>query len=99
MKVMAAQAALQYIDHELILGVGTGSTINCFIELLTTIKKKIKATVASSEVTKHLLLSRGFSVMELNSVDELTLYIDGADAYNNKKQLVKGGGGAGRAVP
>ena len=91
---MAARAALQYIDHKLILGVGTGSTINCFIDLLDTVRDNITATVASSIATEKLLKARGFEVIELNAVDELELYIDGTDAYNSVKQLVKGGGGA-----
>ena len=94
MKIMASKAALEYITEPTILGVGTGTTINCFIDLLTTIKNKIKATVASSEQTKQLLLAKGFEVIDLNMIDELPLYIDGADAYNSIKQLIKGQGGA-----
>ena len=92
MKIMAAQAALKHITSNMILGVGTGSTVNCFIDLLATVKDHIKATVASSQQTAKLLKARGFEVIDLNTIDELPLYVDGADSYNHIKQLVKGGG-------
>ena len=94
MKTLAAQAALKLIPDNAIIGVGTGSTIDCFIEQLVIKKEQIKATIASSERTAQLLKKHGFTVMELNAVDELNLYFDGADAYNNVKQLIKGKGGA-----
>jgi len=94
MKTLAAQAALAYVEEGTVLGVGTGSTVKCLIELLPSIKHKIRATVASSVATRELLLANGMEVVDFNSVDELALYIDGADSYNNLKQLVKGGGGA-----
>jgi ribose 5-phosphate isomerase A len=94
MKMMAAQAALKYIPAKAIVGIGTGSTIDCFIKLLCTIRDNVRATVASSKKTAQLLTTLDFEVIELNEVDELTLYIDSADAYNNIKQLIKGKGGA-----
>ena len=94
MKTMAANAALEHVTEDCILGVGTGSTVNCLIEELKKIKSKIRATVASSLQTEKILKDSGFNVIELNQVDNLDLYIDGADAYNEFKQLVKGGGGA-----
>jgi ribose 5-phosphate isomerase A len=94
MKIMAAQAALKQIPANATIGIGTGSTVDYFIEQLCTIKNNIKATIASSNRTSQLLIERGFEVIELNAVNELTLYVDGADAYNNIKQLIKGKGGA-----
>ena len=94
MKKMAAQAALKYITDQIILGVGTGSTVKYFIEVLDTVRNKIKGTIASSEETKRLLLANNFTVLNLNDVNEVELYVDGADAYNKIKQLVKGGRGA-----
>lgn len=95
MKIMAAQAALEQVPtNNAIVGIGTGSTVDCFINLLVTIKDRIKAAVASSKRTAQLLRKNGFEVIELNAVSELQLYIDGADAYNNVKQLIKGKGGA-----
>lgn len=94
MKQNAAKAALEYITENCVLGVGTGSTANCFIELLSSVKSKITATVASSEETSKRLKALGIPVLDLNAVDEVHLYVDGADAFNELKQLVKGGGGA-----
>lgn len=94
MKRNAAKAALEYIPDNVTLGVGSGSTVNIFIEELSTVKHKVNATVSSSTETTKRLKAAGFTVLDLNTVDELTLYIDGADAYNQLKQLTKGGGGA-----
>lgn len=94
MKLQAARAALAHIPEDAILGIGTGSTVNCFIELLAGIKDRVKATVASSIASKTLLAAHGFDVVDFNTVNELPIYIDGADSYNSLKQLVKGGGGA-----
>jgi len=94
MQMMAAQAALKHITNKVILAVGTGTIVECFIELLATVREQIKATVASSKKTEQLLLAKGLPVIAFNSIEEITLYIDSADAYNNIKQLVKGDGGA-----
>jgi ribose 5-phosphate isomerase A len=94
MKQQAALAAIKYLDESSIIGVGTGSTTNIFIEELAKQKFKIQATIASSIQTEHKLKQYGFEVISLNDIDELNFYVDGADAYNNLKQLVKGGGGA-----
>ncbi len=93
MKANAAIAALRYIEEDQIIGVGSGSTTNIFVEQLAAIKHKIAGTVASSIETADLLKSYGIPVLDFNSVDRLPIYIDGADAFNNLKQLIKGGCG------
>lgn len=92
LKQAVAKAALSYIEDDMILGVGTGSTVNCLIELLP--KMRLKGAVASSQVTEDKLKALGIEVMDLNFVGELDLYIDGADEVNPNLQLIKGGGGA-----
>lgn len=92
LKQEVAKAALAYIDDGMILGVGTGSTVNCLIELLPQVR--LKGAVASSKVTQEKLEALGIEVMDLNHVGELDLYIDGADEVNPNLQLIKGGGGA-----
>ena len=92
LKQDVARAALAYIEDDMILGVGTGSTVNCLIELLPQVR--IKGAVASSKVTQDKLEALGIEVMDLNFVGELNLYIDGADEVNPNLQLIKGGGGA-----
>jgi len=94
MKQAAAIAALSYIEDNTIVGVGTGSTTNFFIEALGSIKHKIDGAVASSEASALLLKKQGISVLDLNVVDEIPVYVDGADEANAQKQLIKGGGGA-----
>jgi ribose 5-phosphate isomerase A len=94
MKIAVAKAALKYVPANQIIGVGTGSTVNCFIDQLATIKGKIAGAVASSKATAERLHALQIPVIELNAVDELAIYIDGADAFNSLRQLVKGGGGA-----
>lgn len=91
-KQAVAEAALQYIESGMILGVGTGSTVNCLIELLPRVN--LKGAVASSQVTEDKLKALGIEVMDLNFVGELDLYMDGADEVNENLELVKGGGGA-----
>lgn len=93
LKRAAAQAALEYIDGGLI-GVGTGSTVNQFIDLLAGIKHKIDGVVSSSEATTTKLRAHGIQVVDLNSAGELSIYVDGADESNTNLQLIKGGGGA-----
>lgn len=91
-KKAAAKAALDYIEEGMILGVGTGSTVNCLIELLP--QMNLKGAVASSQITENKLKALGIDVLDLNFVGELDLYVDGADEVNDALQLVKGGGGA-----
>jgi len=93
-KQRVAKAALEYVVEESIIGVGTGSTANYFINALATIKHKIDGAVASSNATAERLKSHGIPVFELNSVDEISVYIDGADESNKYLHLIKGGGGA-----
>lgn len=94
MRTYAAQAALQYIQDNQIIGIGTGKTINIFIEQLATIKHKISGAVASSTATQNALKSFGIPLIEFNAIDELPIYVDSADAYNSLRQLIKGAGGA-----
>lgn len=91
-KQAAAKAALSYIEDDMILGVGTGSTVNCLIELLADVR--LKGAVSSSKVTEDKLRALGIEIFDLNSVGELDLYIDGADEIDAKGNMIKGGGGA-----
>ena len=93
-KIEVAEAALSYVQPDSVLGVGTGSTVNCFIDALATRGIPIEAAVSSSEATTDRLQSRGFHVRELNLAGTLDLYIDGADEFDAHKRLIKGGGGA-----
>ena len=94
LKKSVAKAALDYIEHGMIVGVGSGSTVNYFIEELKSVKNKIEAAVASSLETEKRIKALGIPVWDLNSVGDLPLYIDGADEINANKQMIKGGGGA-----
>lgn len=94
MKKQVAKKALDYVIEGSIIGVGTGSTVNFFIDELATIKDKIIGTVASSIASQQRLESHGISVFDLNEVEEISVYIDGADEINNKLHMIKGGGGA-----
>ncbi len=94
MKKMAAEAALEYVEAGTVVGVGTGSTANHFIDALAGIKHRIDGAVASSEATAERLRGHGIPVLDLNAVDELPLYVDGADESNRYLHLIKGGGGA-----
>ena len=98
MKQAVANAALDYIrprvDNDTVLGIGTGSTANLFIDSLASIKGLISATVASSEASAQRLKSHGIPVYDLNSVNQVDFYIDGADESNSALQLIKGGGAA-----
>lgn len=93
MKKQAAIAALDYI-HGGIIGVGTGSTVNHFIDQLAGIKGKIDGAVSSSEASTKRLQSHGIEVVDLNSAGELEVYVDGADEADHNLALIKGGGGA-----
>jgi ribose 5-phosphate isomerase A len=94
MKKAAAEAALSYVESGTIIGIGTGSTANHFIDLLAGIKGKIDGTVASSEASAERLRGHGIRVMDLNEAGGLSLYVDGADESNKYLHLIKGGGGA-----
>ena len=93
MKKQAAEAALAYVE-EGIIGVGTGSTVNHFIDALAGIKGRIEGAVSSSVASTERLKGHGIPVYDLNAVGELSLYVDGADESNAQLQLIKGGGGA-----
>ncbi len=94
MKQAVAVAALDYVVKGTIIGVGTGSTANCFIDALAGMKDEIKGCVASSVATADRLMSHGIKVFDLNAVDEISVYIDGADESDAGLNLIKGGGGA-----
>ncbi len=94
MKKAAAAAAIEYVESGMIVGIGTGSTANHFIDLLADIKGKIDGTVASSEASADRLRGHGIPVMSLNEAGQLSLYVDGADESNKYLHLIKGGGGA-----
>jgi len=94
MKNIAAEAALDYIEIGDVVGVGTGSTANAFIDLLPKIKGKIDGTVASSKATEDRLRQNGFPILNLNRTGPLPVYVDGADEATRNKHLIKGGGGA-----
>ena len=98
LKSAVAQAAVDYIKPKLegdsIIGVGTGSTANYFIDHLAQIKHLFDGAVASSEATAERLKSHGIAVYELGSINEMEFYVDGADETNERLELIKGGGGA-----
>ncbi|SFI53333.1 ribose-5-phosphate isomerase RpiA [Nitrosomonas sp. Nm34] len=93
-KCAAAQAAIQYIPIGAVIGVGTGSTANYFIDELAKIKHKIEGAVASSEATAQRLHKHGIDVLDLNTVTDLPVYVDGADEITKHLHMIKGGGGA-----
>jgi ribose 5-phosphate isomerase A len=93
-KRAAAEAALTYIEPGSVVGVGSGSTINFFIDALARIKGKIEGAVASSNATAERLKKHGIPVLDLNSAGDLPIYVDGADETNQHRHLIKGGGGA-----
>jgi ribose 5-phosphate isomerase A len=94
LKKASAEAALEYVESGMIVGVGTGSTANYFIDGLAKIKGKLEATVASSEASADRLRGHGITVLDLNSAGDLQLYVDGADETTKHLHLIKGGGGA-----
>ena len=93
-KRAVARAALEFIQPGTKLGVGTGSTVNCLIELLPEVRDYIDCVVSSSKASTQLLEAAGFEVTTLNESGDLDLYIDGADESNKRLELIKGGGGA-----
>jgi ribose 5-phosphate isomerase A len=93
-KQRVAAAALEYLHDDLVLGVGTGSTVNALIDQLAPWKSRLRGAVSSSEDSSARLRALGIAVFDLNQVPDLELYIDGADEANPRRQLVKGGGAA-----
>jgi len=94
MKKAAAWAALKYVEKDSIVGVGTGSTVNHFIDALATIKADIEGAVSSSEASTAKMKALGIPVYDLNSVNDLSIYVDGADEINAYMDMIKGGGAA-----
>lgn len=94
MKKAAGWAALQYVKQGTIVGVGTGSTVNHFIDALATMKDDIEGAVSSSEASTKKLIELGIEVFDLNSVDLIDVYVDGADEINDRMDMIKGGGAA-----
>ena len=93
-KRSAAKASLEFIQPGTSLGVGTGSTVNCLIEMLPSVRDRIESVVSSSRASTELLEAAGFEVVTLNEAGALDVYIDGADESTKRLHLVKGGGGA-----
>ncbi len=94
LKRQAAEAALEYLPDSGVLGIGTGSTVNHFIDLLADVKNRFEGAVSSSEASTERLKKIGMQVFDLNAVGELEIYVDGADESNHSLHLIKGGGGA-----
>jgi len=93
-KKLVAQAALKHVVEDGVVGVGSGSTVNLFIDALATMKGRIEGAVAASEASAARLKGHGIRVVDLNSVSELAVYVDGADEVTEHLQMIKGGGGA-----
>ncbi len=94
LKRLVGEAALEHVRPDSIIGVGTGSTVNCFIEALINSGIRIEAAVSSSQATTRLLRAGGIQVVDLNQTGGLDVYIDGADEFDAFRRLIKGGGGA-----
>ena len=94
LKRLVAEAALKYVVEDAVVGVGSGSTVNLFIDALAKIKGRIEGAVAASEASAERLRKHGIRVLDLNSVNELPVYVDGADEVTEHLHMVKGGGGA-----
>ena len=94
LKLAVAQAALEYVAEGAVVGVGTGSTANFFIDELARMRGRIKGTVASSVKSAERLASHGIAVFDLNDVDAIPVYVDGADEVDASLAMIKGGGGA-----
>jgi ribose 5-phosphate isomerase A len=94
LKQQVGQAALAYVTDDTVVGVGTGSTVNCFIDALGSIKHRIKGAVSSSEASTQRLQALGIKVFNLDEVGELAVYIDGADEIDTQGHMIKGGGAA-----
>jgi ribose 5-phosphate isomerase A len=94
LKKLVAQAALKHVVEDAVVGVGSGSTVNLFIDALAGIKGRIEGAVAASEASAERLKKHGIHVFDLNAVDELPVYFDGADEITEHLYMIKGGGGA-----
>ena len=94
LKKQVAEAALKYVVEDAVVGVGSGSTVNLFIDALAKIKGRIEGAVAASEASAERLKKHGIRVFDLNSVNELQVYVDGADEITEHLHMIKGGGGA-----
>jgi ribose 5-phosphate isomerase A len=94
LKKKVAEAALKYVEDDSIVGVGSGSTVNFFIDCLARIKGRIEGAVAASEASAERLKKHGIRVFDLNGVDRLPVYVDGADEVTEHLHMIKGGGGA-----
>jgi len=93
-KRRAAEAALEFLPQDGVIGVGTGSTVNFFIDCLGSVRQRIKGAVASSVATATRLQAQGIDLVDLNDAGTLSVYVDGADEATAQRQLIKGGGGA-----
>ena len=94
MKQAAALAAVKYVKENAVLGVGTGSTVNFFIDALVPVKHQIKGAVSSSKASTARLEAMGIPVLDLNNIQEFDIYVDGADEINETLDMIKGGGAA-----
>jgi ribose 5-phosphate isomerase A len=94
LKALVGQAALAHVVPGSVVGVGTGSTVNCFIDALAGMKAQIKGALSSSEKSSERLRSHGITVLDSNSVDRIPVYIDGADEIDHRGHMIKGGGAA-----
>src|SRR5512139_1412858 len=94
LKKQVAEAALKYVVEDAVVGVGSGSTVNCFIDALAKMKGRIEGAVAASEASAERLKKHGIRLFDLNAVNELPVYIDGADEITEHLAMIKGGGGA-----
>jgi len=94
LKALVGQAALAYVQPGTVVGVGTGSTVNCFIDALAAMKDRVAGAVSSSEKSTQRLQAHGIAVLDSNSVERIPVYIDGADEIDHRGHMIKGGGAA-----
>jgi len=94
LKKLVARAALEHVETDSVIGVGTGSTVNCFIDALAERGERVEAAVSSSEASTQRLKKYGIRISELNHTGDLDVYVDGADEFDPHRRLIKGGGGA-----